>query len=194
MTILSQDCKCTQQLYIRCLTVFLNWAALVYMYSLHTHSLINGSQSEQFHRSCNPSGKLANSLAWKPFLEPGAQTRPEQICQQSNGKWNSWRRKLSSWHRGASRDFGQVTCPTFPPSKVTSNKKEKTWCPARACGCVYVQEVCLEKRQKQMPVGSQQGCRHWPHFHPNVNTRQSVWLQNKHATCAEGISAVTALW
>lgn len=57
-------------------------------------------------------------------------------------------------------DFGQVTCPTFPPSKVTSNKKEKTWCPARACGCVYVQEACLEKRQKQMPVGSQQGCRH----------------------------------
>lgn len=95
------------------------------LYSLHTHSLINGSQSEQFHRSCNPSGKLANSLAWKPFLEPGAQTRPEPICQQSNGKWNSWRRKPSSWHRGASRDFGQVTCPTFPPSKVTSNKKEK---------------------------------------------------------------------
>lgn len=86
--------------------------------------------------------------------------------------------------------------PHFPTQQghKQQKKEKKTWCPARACGCVYVQEACLEKRQKQMPVGSQQGCRHWPHFHPNVNTRQSVWLQNKHATRAEGISAMTALW
>lgn len=90
---------------------------------------------------------------------------------------------LDRWH-----------APLSHPARSQATKKKKTWCPARACGCVYVQEACLEKRQKQMPVGSQQGCRHWPHFHPNVNTRQSVWLQNKHATCAEGISAVTALW
>lgn len=64
-----------------CFLELLNWADLLYMYSLHTHSLINGSQSEQFRRSCYPSGKRANSLAWKPSLEPGAQTRPEPICQ-----------------------------------------------------------------------------------------------------------------
>lgn len=39
---------------------------------------------------------------------------------------------------------------------------------------VWVQE--LAKRQtQQMPAGSHQRSRHWPHFHPNVNTSPRVW-------------------
>lgn len=75
--------------------------------------------------------------------------------------------------------------PHFPTQQghKQQKKEKKTWCPARACGCVYVQEACLEKRQKQMPVGSQQGCRHWPHFHPNVNTRKCLAPKQTRYTC-----------
>lgn len=101
--------------------------------------------------------------------------------------------------RKLQRDFGQVKCSTFPPSKVAQ------WEPgglpeclcARECVCLNkrAQGVCLAKRQaQQMHVGFHQGCRHWPHFHPNVNTRQSVWSKTNKLHVLGEFSVMMALW
>lgn len=44
---------------------------------------------------------------------------------------------------------------------------------------------CWHCEALQMPVGLHQARRHWPYFHPNVNTRQSAWPKtNKlHVLC-----------
>lgn len=137
------------------------------------------------------TGNLAVELDSRTCLEAGVnfprcpRTRQYKICQQWKEKGGKQLTKTT---------FNFTACRPQPLDRWQQGHTENTLWPARVCvlvsawACVCVQELCLAKKQtQQMPAGSHQGHRHWPHFHPNKHKTKCL-AQNKQAARAEGVS------
>lgn len=85
-------------------------------------------------------------------------------------RFNVDRQQSKAWLARATSTLDRWHDPHSHPGRSTCRKLSSC---QKVCDCYG-----LAKRQRQqMPEGSHQRHRHWPHFHPNVNTSPSVWTK-----------------
>lgn len=121
---------------------------------------------------------------------PYVHTNTKLSTGRVKGGRHSWRKQLSVSRHAGCRDFGQVTCPTFPPSKVTQS--ETGGLPE----CVSV-SVCVSTRTGKEAnttdaCGFPPGPQTLTSLSPKRKHKTKCLAQNKQAARAEGVLAMTA--
>ena len=133
-------------------------------------------------RTCLKAGINFPHCTWTCQHKPLGERKREGNC---------WQRQLSLSKRGGCTDFGQVTCPTFPPSKVTA--WQTGGLPECVCVCVSTRTVSGKDANTTDACGFPPGPQTLTSLSPKCKHKTKCLAQNKQATRAEGVSPMIEL-